>query len=362
MREGTRKGVRVIIAIMTLTPFLAPPLPAASQAQFEIPCAATDKDCLLKVSKAHPAKTAAFWKPALAKPIGQRIGPAPKGLVEYLHIDNQLNGYPDKPRSSRLSGAFLADVRGAIADMPSVVRRVFNANFAGVWFVDDLGGTGFTDIYVGRDDKPAGGYIVLDAAVLGKFTANTWATWKENTPFKAREGWTLDVRIENAANDDRRSAIRYILLHELGHVLSINRDIHPRWDIELKDVPESAGFPFFALSWTIDRKENRYVSTFDETFPMRKSVTYYVGARLDASDMVPAYDGIEKTNFPTLYAATAPGDDFAESFVSYVHAVLMKRPWEIAIRKDGTVVKTYRSCWDEKRCAAKRRILENLLR
>lgn len=354
MKKDARRGVGVIVAIMTLIPFPA-------QSAFDIPCATADKDCLRRLAKAHPTRTAAFWKPTLARPIGQRIGPAPNELVEYLHIDNLLNGYPEKPRSSRLSNAFLTDVRGAIADMPPAVRRVFNANFAGVWFVDDLGGTGFTDTYLDKADKPAGGYIVLDAAVLGKFTANAWATWKENTPFKPREGWKLDARIENAASDNRRSAIRYILLHELGHVLSINRDVHPRWDVPLKDVPESARFPFFELSWTIDRKEDRYVSRFDESFPMRKSIAYYLGAKLDASDMVPAYASIAKTNFPTLYAATVPGDDFAESFVSYVHTVLMKRPWEITIREDGKVVTTYKTCWEEARCAAKRKILEGLL-
>jgi hypothetical protein len=42
--------------------------------------------------------------------------------------------------------------------------------------------------------------------------------------------------------------------------------------------------------------------------------------------------------------------------------VLMKRPWEITIRKDGKVEATYRTCWEEPRCAAKRGILESLLR
>lgn len=336
--------------------------PAGAQHPFTVPCAANDKPCLMKVSKAQSARTAAFWKTTLARPIGERIGPAPRELVEYLLVDNLLNDFPEKPRSSRPSEAFVADVRGAIADMPPSVRRVFDDTFAGVWFVDDLGGTGYTDMFRDGDDAPVGGFVVLDAAVLAKFTANAWATWKENTPFKPHEGWQLDARIEDASGDDRRGAIRYILLHELGHVLSINRAIHPRWDVAPSDVPQSARFPFFELSWTIERKEGRYASKFDGDFPMRRAIVYYLGARLAATDMTAAYGSLEKTNFPTLYAATIPGDDFAESFASYVHTVLMKRPWEITIRKDGKVAKTYRSCWEEARCAAKRKILEELLR
>lgn len=352
----------IVFTIVALGVAAGHGIPAAAQQSFKIPCAAGDKPCLMKLAMAHPARTAAFWKATLARPIDARIGPAPRGLVEYLHIDNVLHGYPEKPQSSKVSDDFMADVRGAIADLPPAVRRVFDGTFAGVWFMDDLGGTGFTDMFRDDKDRPVGGFVVLDAAVLGKFTANAWATWKENTPFKAQKDWTLDARIEDAAGDNRRGAIRYILLHELGHVLSINRDIHPRWDIAPNNVPASARFPFYDLSWTIDRKENRYTSRFDADFPMRRSVVYYLGAKLAASDMMAAYGALEKTNFATLYAATSPGDDFAESFVSYVHTVLMKRPWEITLRHDGKVAKTYRICWQEPRCAAKRKILDDLLR
>ena len=352
----------IAFALVALGVFAAQGFPVAAQQSFEIPCAASDKPCLLKASQSHPARTAAFWKATLARPIDERIGPAPRGVVEYLHIDNLLNGFPEKPRSSQLSAEFMADVRGAVADLPPAVRRVFDGTFAGVWFVDDLGGTGYTDMFRDERDRPVGGFVVLDAAVLGKFTANAWATWKENTPFKPQDGWKLDARIEGASGDTRRGAIRYILLHELGHVLSINRDVHPRWDMAPKDVPPSARFPFFDLSWTIDRKESRYASKYDGAFPARRLVVYYLGAKLAASDMPAAYASLRKTNFPTLYAATSPGDDFAESFVSYVHTVLMKRPWEITLRYNGKVVKAYRTCWDEARCAAKRRILEDLLR
>jgi hypothetical protein len=325
-------------------------------------CAITDKPCLLKALKAHPAKTASYWQPYLARPVEERLGPAPDGLVALLHIDNHLNDFSETPRPSRLSADFLADVRGAIADLPPAVRRAFDGSFAGVWFVDDLGGTGFTDMIHDGKGKPVGGFIVLDAAVLGKFTANAWATWKENTPFRPGGGWTLEARIEEDAANDRRSAIRYILLHELGHVLAINRDVHPNWTLRPNEVPASERFPFFELSWSIDRGKNAYVSLFDADFPQRSSVAYYRQAKLEAKDLVPAYDALQKTNFPTLYAATSPGDDFAESFVSFVHTVLMKRPWEITLRKDGKVVKTYHTCWEEPRCAPKRRILEALLR
>jgi hypothetical protein len=77
--------------------------------------------------------------------------------------------------------------------------------------------------------------------------------------------------------------------------------------------------------------------------------------------MVPTYQNLAKTNFPTLYAATHPGDDFAESFVSYVHTARMGKPWYIIIQDGGKTVQRLDSCWTEKRCAQKRKALEAIL-
>ena len=93
------------------------------------------RECLLRAMRAHPAKSAAFWEAVQSRPIDERLGPAPPELVDYLHLDNAANGFPEKPRASRPSAEFMADMRGAIADLPSAVRRAFDATFAGVWLV-----------------------------------------------------------------------------------------------------------------------------------------------------------------------------------------------------------------------------------
>ena len=126
-----------------------------------------------------------------------------------------------------------------------------------------------------------------------------------------------------------------------------------------KEIKSIADYPFAQLSWAIDG--DRYVTKFDASFPQRKDIVYYLGAKLQADQMVATYDSLERTNFPTLYAATSPGDDFAEAFASYVHTVLMKKPYEIRIYRDGTIAKTVASCWEQMRCAEKRKLLERIL-
>jgi hypothetical protein len=308
----------------------------------------------------HSTLKLAFWQQAFAKPVEERIGSAPPELVNYLELDNIKNGYPDRPRSAIPDPDFVSDVRDAFADVPAPVKRLLAQKLAGIYFVEDLGGSAYTEqIY--EDSRPVAGYIVLDASVLKNRTANGWATWKENTPFIGSPDFKLNAIIEEASRDNRKQAIQYILLHELGHVLSVGGGFNPDWNTPPNELKTETSYPYFQLSWAVSKDSSQYVTIFDQSFPQRKNVVYYFGAKLPAAQMRDTYEALERTNFATLYAATNPHDDFAEAFVSYVHTVLMGKPFEISIYNDGKISKVYKSCWAEERCAAKRKMLEHLL-
>jgi hypothetical protein len=335
---------------------------ACAQQAWPFACDKTDNECITRTLRAHPAHRFADWQPMFEKPLIERIGPAPAKVVDYLTLDNIVNGWNERPRATQAPASFIAEVKAALADLPPEVNLLFVDRLAGIFLVDDLGGTGFTDIIEDASGEQVAGYIVLDANVLAGRTANDWATWKESTPFSPEVGWQLAARIERDAQDSRRNAIQYILLHELGHVLSIGGREHPPWTIQPKEVEHADAYPFFNLSWQVDAKANRYESLFDSAFASRTSVAYYSGAKLRMSQAPDVYGELARTNFPSLYAATKPGDDFAESFASYVHVVLMKRPWDITIAHDGKVVTNFGACWDEPRCADKRRAMEAILK
>lgn len=319
--------------------------------------------CADEALRAHPVHRIASWQDMLARPLVERVDIAPPLVVDYVNRENVANGYPQRPRAAQPSPTFVAEVKAALAELPTPIQLLFVDRLAGVLLVDDLGGTGFTDVIDDGHGQDIAGYVVLDAGVLAGRTANEWATWKESSPFAPDPVWTLEARIERGAQDNRRQAIQYILLHELGHVLSIGRTFHPSWTITPKEAaPTVEGYPFFKLSWKVDAKEDRYVSLFDGAFALRADVAYYFGARLRGDQMVEAYKQLARTNFPSLYAASRPGDDFAESFASYVHVVLMKRPWEIVVRRGGEQALTYDACWEEERCAAKRKIIEDAIK
>ena len=334
---------------------------ALAPGQAGVPCRFDDTACAKQALIGHAARKLDFWRPALARPLEQRIGAAPPELLEYVSLDNIFQGVADRPRAATLTPEFLKDVQDAFAEIPPGVKRLLPARLAGIYFIEDFGGTGYTDEIGDPGSKPAAGFIVLDPKVLAARPANAWATWKENTPFSPAPGFRLEAEIESTAQDNRKNAIQYILLHELGHVVSINNRIHPSWNDEAGDISPTAGYPFFELSWGVSDDRKSYVTRFDAAFPKRREVVYYFGAKLAAGEMAAVYDRLENTNFATLYAATNPFDDFAESFVSYVHTVVMKRPFEIRIRQDGKLAKVFGSCWTQPRCAEKRKILDRLL-
>lgn len=356
-----RPGLVLAIFWIMLPLAAAFPLAAQSQEQGQFACANGGQDCSVVAPERHVVTTLDYWRQSLARPAGQRIGPASAELLDYITRDNLKNSIPNRPRPPGLSADFLSDVRNALAELPAQVKRLLQRKLAGIYFAEDVGGTGFTEEIVDADSKPAAGFVVLDSALLSGQMANAWASWKENTPFMPQSGFELLAEIEGRSDDNRKNAIQYILLHELGHVLAIGEKIHPPWTMEPKDVQSTADLPYFSLSWTVAKEDNRYAAVFDRDFARRKDVVYYFGAKLPAAQMVDIYSTLETTNFPTLYAASNPADGWAEAFVTYVHTVLMYKPFAIRIYRNGKIAKNYESCWTEKRCAEKKAILERFL-
>ena len=346
---------KLLFLIMSLCVSAAVSAPSAP-----VPCADTDRECAFKASRDHIVKKHAFWRQALALPLTDRVGAAAPELIDFLRLDTIAQAIPNRPHASSLTPEFISEVKAALAELPLPVKRLINAKLAGIYFVDNFGGTGFTDMLFDASGRPVAGFVVLDPSVL-KQTANDWATWKENTPFMPSQRFRLVAEIEEASQNTRKNAIQYILLHELGHVISIGGSIHPSWNVAPKEVTTLSSYPFFQLSWIRAQDGNSYESVFDAAFAQRKDIVYYFGARLASGQMLRTYDNLERTNFVTLYGATRPGDDFAEAFANYVHTVLMKRPFAIRIYQDATQVKVFNACWNQPRCAEKKRLLENLL-
>ncbi len=332
----------------------------ASSPSFAQPCADSDRSCLRRAVEGHAVRRIAFWMPFMKGVPGERVRRAPAELVDYLILDNRFHGFVETPEPVDISPGFDADLKAALEELPAVVRRLMEPKLAGIFVVRNLGGTGYLEAVLDERETPVAGFIVLDENVLTR-TANAWFTWRENTPFRPDPGYRLEGRIENRADDNRKNAIQIILLHEIGHLLSVGERFHPFWFAGPQAAEREGEYPFLDLSWTVAPGGKEFVSRYEREFPYRKDVVFYGKPRLDGAAVQEVYRTLEATNFATLYGATNPYDDFAEAFATYVHGVMMKKPYEIRILQDGAERMVFRSCWAGKRCEAKRRILSEML-
>jgi len=323
---------------------------------------APSKEALRQQAAGHRTLAVAYWgKGWQARPLHERIAPAPAELIEKIVIENRLYGFPERPVAAAPTPEFSAALRHIEQILPGKVRRLAGERIIGLFLVNDLGGSGYTEAIKDETGKEKYAVIVLDQKILLAKPANAWATWRERSFFKTpAPGQEVDLhlRIEEVPNDSVENAIVQILLHEIGHALGMASNIHPSWN---GDGTLPPGYPFPALSWRM--QGDKVESLWEEAFPERKSLKIYAfdDAPLTAGQARGSYGHLARTGFATLYAAVSPWEDFAESFVNYLHVVRDKKPYEVLIREAGKPDAVISACWNEKRCAAKRAFLEQWL-
>lgn len=296
------------------------------------------------------------WK---HKPWVDRLGPAPEELLVYLAYQNKLDGFAEVPVAvapvPEIAGVF----RQTSVSLSPALNKLLKERLIGVFLVNDLGSSGFTEEVVDESSRISYAIIVLDRDVFLKRKANDWATWKENSIFQPKQdaGVRLQMIIESGKNDTIQNAVHYLLLHELGHVLGMISNVHPSWIPA--DKPLSLNYPFVKLSWKQDGK-GKPVSLFDEKFSERKKIQYYSFAKAQLTyDQAPdVYNKLQSTNFVSMQASANLWDDFAESFVTYVHVLREKKVWQVRLENEKNKPAVIKSCWQEKRCAKKKEFLD----
>jgi hypothetical protein len=314
------------------------------------PC---DKQCIKDKISNHKARRTYFWKPFLKKPLLERVGPAPKSLVRLINLDNKLNDYPIGTKPAELSVEFKKDLDTAVTALPTRLKKYMEKYLTGIFIADNLGGTGYSDIVL-DNGTPYAAYIVLDPKMLNS-KANQWLTMKENSPFKQSGEYRIQGVLEPESTNTRVNALTFIFLHELGHVVGAIEKAHQAWWTS----EDGSKFDFFNISWHYD-KSKRVMPKKAHEFSGRDRVKFYFGASLENSEIVDIYKGLEKTNFPTLYSATGVFDDFADSFASYVHMKIFKKPYFINVLKKDTIAFSYKPCWGELRCKEKEIVLDKI--
>jgi hypothetical protein len=300
------------------------------------------RDCLLEAQESNPSRTLAYWESQLQLPIVLRYGRIPDRLLEYLRIDNKLNGFPaavvgfDNARARTILG-------NAVASLPPKVKVLVKNKLVGVYIVKNLGTSGYTESILNPQGEPVAGVIVLDASLFDQ-AGNTWASWRDSTAFIPHSRFGIRTTIAESDDNDIEAAVRFLLIHELGHVYSIGTNVHPDWYRDLAEVDLSE-YPFTSLSWEIEQHSKQYRSLFDDSFWQREKLGFYQKAKIPANQISNTLKQLGNTNFVSIYATTRPEEDFAETFAIYAHTELLGKPYKVEAITDGVATSVVTPCF-----------------
>jgi glutathione synthase/RimK-type ligase-like ATP-grasp enzyme len=294
------------------------------------------------------------------KPLVQRLEPAPEELVNLVAQHNATTSTAVEPRTAIPAADLLADVHAAVEELPQVIRNHLEPRLLGIFFMRGIGSSAITTLVAYANEDLLGAVVVLDAEVFSQHKANEWATWRENTAFSPTADIHLKVRIAHDNADDRKAALQYVLLHEFGHVMASASEAMPNWwekDVRTKQVGPNS---FLSLGWQ-HASDGAMLPIAGQDFPLRAAISLYATPRLTGDQIPSIYQDLDKTEFPTLYAASDPHEDFAESFATYVHATLLGKPHELHIYREDQPIASYKSFWGTPRSRAKAAFFESFL-
>ena len=321
----------------------------------------------------HKIRRLSYWMEKFnpMQRIEDRVGPATADVIEFVTMDNKFHGFPERPAEAVLNDGFKKDFREALAGLPEQVKALAGPTVFGIFYLKNLGTTGFAESVFDDKGNPAGAFLVFDAGYLHR-KANDWASLRENTPFAdftsgvgaAEVDARVVLEIEDDKDNNRLSAIQFIALHELGHAIAFTGNVHPSYAKPLTGENHPSRFPFSRLSWSTDKNGN-LVSVYDKlVFPERTSVVFYApaGKKLPVQHVARIYNHLSRTSFFTLYGSVSPYDDFAEAFAVYVHVKLLGRPYRVFLQDRRKRFKLFAPCWESGRCGAKMELLKKLLK
>ncbi|NML44073.1 hypothetical protein HHL11_09960 [Ramlibacter sp. G-1-2-2] len=283
----------------------------------------------------------------------------PEELVQHIRLCNQATGQKAAPRAASASAEFLRDLQAAFETLPAAVQRLVPADFFGVYLARGLGCSAVVDV-VRYQGRTLGSALVIDVDALAMRDANAWASWKESEPFT--DDGTLEIRltIAHAGEDDRRTALQFILLHEIGHLAVCGRRFLPEWWMAPANLGTSQDYAFLDFSWEVDAGKS-IAPRSTSVAEMRRTVSFYCDAGLSAETAVGLYGGLLDSDFPTLYAIANAYEDFSECLALYVHTRLLRRPYRLELQLGDETYLVDDPDSVAARCMAKFSFVESLL-
>lgn len=183
----------------------------------------------------------------------------------------------------------------------------------------------FATAYAGTIIEPDG---KVNGALMGvrkdfldrPLTIGFWSSWKEQLNFGGdpkRYAVDASMPLVHSSSPDM---LYFVVAHEFGHIFDftnqLNRFIDCKFDENgMHGTCSAAPGSWSELGWSDFRGHTRP----GNDFALRKELCFYWcnGQFIDPARASELYTGLFMTNFPSIYGASNPYDDFAETLAYY---------------------------------------------
>ncbi|MEN8214415.1 MAG: hypothetical protein ABFR19_08640 [Pseudomonadota bacterium] len=308
-----------------------------------------------------PAQRTIHYHNLYARPLEERILSAPLSVLELAYLGNRRAGADLWPTAAPANHPLVPLLRRMIRSLPAPIYRLASRHLAGIFLVDRTFGSARTEGLWNPSNRLAGGYMVLNTTALAR-PANAWISMRENSAFHTTStDVSIEVILEPPETNTPESALRFIFLHELGHVLGMGLGVHGNW-ASAETFPLTLQSPFARLSWLPDGRGS-LVAPGKLSSPLLTQLHFYrfEAAPLPRSTAPRVYGQLTRTDFPSLYGTLNPYEDFAETFALFVHTRILDKPYAVVLKEGGRTIGIYRSCLQSGACPAKAFFVERLL-
>jgi hypothetical protein len=264
--------------------------------------------CLIMVSCTHAPPVPVFkqlesyrYDPAI--PLLARVTEVPPHLLEALKKLDEREDY--RPYLPTLEDT--KKIAAALHAIPDIQRAVLERRLVGIYFVENFSAGGYSD-YLFDKDGNLFTILVLNPAIL-RTGISKWIRDKELSAFR-NDRSDIDLIVE--CNEGDMTALVYIMLHEMAHIIDYVSGCTPYVEKDLAGRGKALdAAPFTAAAW-LDYDRPR--TDFD--FQLRSKMGFYGAAKdggISRSELPALYRSLAATPFTNLYASQNWAEDFAET-------------------------------------------------
>ena len=299
---------------------------------------ANEEENFTKLLLSIPAKNFKSYTFNSTTPLLKRIQPAPIFLLNFLKRADDREDYTSYLPSEKEYDL----ISNYLAMLPPLHKKILEERLIGIYFVNNLIGSGWAD-YVLAEDSALYLMLIINPRTLN-VPLSKWLTYRENSCYINS---STEVRVEVDCGKEFYG-LMYVLLHETSHLVDYIVKYTPYVEPELLKI---RGYRAGNRSFVNGIWKEYNIPTNENDFSLRDKITFYGlnnGPKLQIEAALAAYKQLADTCFVSLYGTQSWAEDFAELITFYHLTKNFQQPYIIHYYKNEKQIFNYSPMKSEK--------------